>query len=265
MIGRTYYEVVDDGEFRRWNVDDVVYTDAGWRTILVSGGERMAVETDAFEDAIDTEALDEGGRWRHHNPRARGPTESFTVTSDPELDRVVAPRQPSALEFQQESGRGSRSEVINPFLEGASDSLVHHDLGGVVGWKAAFTARYPKTDDIISAIVLSRPKARMLDDGSALEITRLANHPTRPPNTSSWMLAKARNWARHKGYDRIITYSGVADNAGVCYRAAGFELDDVSQAEGDGWKRQGDDRKVYQGGGSWERARWVDHLQESEA
>lgn len=277
-LGNTIYELVAEpwnGQpFRPWVVEDALLGldgETNWQLSLVSGPERMVVDEDALMDELTTRGTEHHnfnldiGHWRVHNPVRQGPTDEIVepAPTNPVLDRVVAPRRASDLEFQQESGRGSRSEVINPFLEGHVDGCVIHKLGDVVGWKAAFTARYPKTNDIISALVLSRPKARMLDNGDVVEVTRLANHLAAPQNTSSWMLARARKWARNEGFDEMIAYSGVADNPGTCYKATGFELDDEAIADGSGWKRHGDDRETYQGGGKWTRRRWKSQLQAS--
>lgn len=276
MVGMTtIYEIVDESVreqgYRPWNVSDAmlgVDDETYWQVVLVSGGERMVVDEAALNAELEKRGEERGnhnlgiGHWRLQHPIKQGPTDEIVepAPTEPVLDRVVAPRKASDLRFQQESGRGSRSEVINPFLEGHDDGCVVHRLGDVVGWKAAFTARHPRTDDILSALVLSRPKARMLDDGSAVEVTRLANHLAAPQNTSSWMLAKAREWAMNEGFDRILAYAGVADNYGTCYKAAGFELADEAVADGSGWKRHGDDRETYQDGGKWTRRRWEDDI-----
>jgi hypothetical protein len=146
----------------------------------------------------------------------------------------------------------SRNE-INEFLE---LEKVDHKLGSVVGWKAAFGARY--RGELIAVCILSRPVSRHLDDGSVISISRLACLPTRPDNTGSWIIAKTRNWARLEGYDTMIAYAGVAGNFGTVYSAAGFELDyEEEEADGNGWQyRENRD--------SWDdymRKRWSYSLQ----
>jgi GNAT superfamily N-acetyltransferase len=120
--------------------------------------------------------------------------------------------------------------AVNDFLE--SDQI-NHKLGGVPGWKAAFGGRYD--GDLVAVCVLSRPVARALDDGDTISISRYASRPDRPANTGSWLIARARRWARLEGYETMIAYSGVAENYGTVYEAAGFDVARVSQASGDSW------------------------------
>lgn len=137
-----------------------------------------------------------------------------------------------------------RSRIrVNEFLE---KDEVDHKLGEIQGWRACFGARY---QGILYAVcVVGRPTARMLDDDKIVEITRFATRPQRPVNTGSWLIAKARDWAELEGYEKIIAYSGIADNKGILYQASGFELDEKTQAKGSGWtNREGrEERDDYE-------------------
>jgi hypothetical protein len=97
----------------------------------------------------------------------------------------------------------------------------------------------------------------MLDDGTAIELTRFGVRDDRPMNTGSWLIARAREWAALEGYETLIAYAGVAGNYGTVYEAAGFECDDVSQSDGDGWTSHSDDRQTW---ADYERRRWVYEL-----
>lgn len=152
------------------------------------------------------------------------------------------------LDFYAERGDGSRKRV-NTFLE-----QVDHQLGTVPGWLMAWSAR--RDGQMIAVIVLSRPTARAYDDGTAVEVSRMAAREERPHNTCSWMLARARKWADLSGYDRIIAYAGVAGNRGTAYDAAGFECESVETDQTDRWKNR-EGRKSY---GEYERRRWVSEL-----
>lgn len=132
----------------------------------------------------------------------------------------------------------SRTEV-NSFLE--SDAA-DHQLGSVPGWKAAFGARYEGA--LVAVCILGRPVARMIDADSVISISRFAAVPTRPENTGSWLIARAREWARLEGYDQLIAYAGVAGNYGTIYEAAGFDLVETSSARGDGWTTRENRRTV---------------------
>ena len=157
---------------------------------------------------------------------------------------LVDPPSPSKLTDLTLTREKSRKKV-NRFLE------QHHPRGGISMWYACFGARYKGS--LVACVVLERPSARMLDDGTVAEITRFGVREDRPTNTGSWLIGKAREWAQLEGFDRLITYAGVAGNYGTVYEAVGFECDDVTQSDGSGWKtREGRD--------SWddyERRRWV--------
>jgi hypothetical protein len=149
---------------------------------------------------------------------------------------LVDPPSPTSVSDLTVTRERSRTDV-NRFLER------HHPRGGVSFWYACFGARYQ--DHLVSCVVIERPSSRLLDDGTVAEITRFGIREDRPANTGSWLIARVRRWAALEGFDRLITYAGVAGNEGTTYRAAGFECTDVSQAEGDGWARHGDGRDTW--------------------
>ena len=132
----------------------------------------------------------------------------------------------------------SRTE-INEFLD---SELVDHQLGSVPGWKAAFGARY--NEKLVAICILSRPVAREIDADRTISISRFAALPTRPQNTGSWLIARAREWARLEGYENLIAYAGVAGNYGTIYEAAGFELIKEEEAQGDGWNTRENRKNV---------------------
>lgn len=148
--------------------------------------------------------------------------------------------------------------VVNGFLEHPD---VDHDLGGVPGARAMFGARRRSDQELIAVCVLGRPYSRFIDQDKEIMIIRLAALPSRPANTGSWLIAKARQWAYLEGYERITSLAGIADNTGVVYRAAGFELVDGYPKIGSGvtWKSQGDDRK---GHGEYTKYRYVYRLRD---
>lgn len=222
--GTTIFQLVD-GTYVEWYVVDLIWREAGVSAILSRGVARATVDADTLAQKVADEVdhswvpamydgTDEDGQavWVPHPRRADPDADADDV------DLRVAPDNPSELTFEKIEGAGSRKEVNN-FLEGASDGLVFHELGGVSSWKAAFVARYDGA--IVSAIVLHHYHPST--NGEELAITRLANHASAPANTSTWMIARARDWAERAGYDRLATYAGVGGNSGTCYRAAGFE------------------------------------------
>jgi len=128
----------------------------------------------------------------------------------------------SDLSFARIHGDGA-NRIVNQFLCGGADGRVWHRQNGVHGWRYAFIATVDGY--ITSAAVVEHPHNTSIDNyDSTLYLTRLANHPTRPQNTSSWMLARVRGWLRHHtDYDRLVALAGIDGNEGICYRAADFE------------------------------------------
>lgn len=213
---------------------------------------------------VESLAVD-GGRWNHSPPAEFSPDsyecgDTIWVTHEP-----IAPnsdREPvasvSELDFEVLTGEGALT-TLNSFLEGGEDGLVEHRLGGVTGLKAGFVARHMETNEIVSAAVLeTHPNPDVAARGDTLYLSRLASHPTRPPNTSSWMLSRLRDWVAERGYEKLVATAGVGDNLGTCYAAAGFELDEgrTGWADGGGWtNREG--RTERRDGQKWYRRRWV--------
>lgn len=134
-------------------------------------------------------------------------------------------------------GRGSR-QFVNHLLIGGPDGRIDHRLGGVAKWKAGFIATHEGHS--YSVAVLAQPYTYSYDGArEELYVTRLANHPNRPPNTSSWMLARLRDWVRENtDRKRLVAIAGVDDNTGVCYRAAGFELDRIKPVSSTDWENR---------------------------
>lgn len=149
----------------------------------------------------------------------------------------------------------SRAEV-NRFLD---HPLVDHKLGSVTFQKAMFGARYQ--GDLVAVCVLTRPKARMCADDVTIQIHRYAAHPGRPPNTASWLISEALEWAKNAGYHNALTYAGVSnDNEGTIYQALSFEYDGTTEARGDGWQSR-DGRDAWE---NYQRRRYVKSLRDSD-
>jgi hypothetical protein len=256
QTGTTLFEL-ENGRYVEWYVVDLVWSDDGVSAILSHGDRRATVDADELEAAV----VDESPTWvpsmyeqgddgelepiphpNHSDADADG--------DDVDVDLRVAPDSPTDLSFERMSGRGSRTEVNN-FLEGGDDGLVNHELGGVSSWKTAFVARHD--DAIVSAIVLHHYHPST--NGVEIAITRVANHPSAPKNTSSWVVARAREWAKEAGYERIATYAGVGGNAGVCYQAAGFEkAGEPVEVDGKNWS---DDHHGSDESSSWTKQKYV--------
>jgi hypothetical protein len=160
---------------------------------------------------------------------------------------VPSPSSVSDLTLIRERER----QPINEFLE------QRHPLGSVPGWKACFSARY--RDSIVAVVVIGRPVARNADDGTELSITRFCRRDDRPANTGSWLIARARKWVELEGYNTLSAHAGVAGNYGTVYEAAGFECEEITQADGSGWTN----RKNRDSWDDYERRKWVYQLKDN--
>ncbi|MEL6741189.1 MAG: XF1762 family protein [Planctomycetota bacterium] len=94
--------------------------------------------------------------------------------------------------------------------------------------------------DIVAVMVLGRPKARAIDDGWTLEVSRLAAIEGHA-NACSWMLGRARRIAGEMGFRRVVTYTRL-DEPGSSLRASGFRQ--LGTTRGGQWGRQGRERSA---------------------
>lgn len=92
---------------------------------------------------------------------------------------------------------------------------------------------------LVGVVVVERPKARHLDDGWTLELTRVCTDRT--PHAASKSIAAATRAGFAMGARRLLSYV-LCDEAGTSYRAAG-------------WRRVEDDARqpCLFGGGEWSR------------
>lgn len=265
QLGSVIYELAADG-YQRRDVVDVIYRSDehdGPRALLEAlDGTTITVDVLALEDRLADESDDawvpgmvkdpELELWVPHPRHAAADPEvaAADVDADERLDRFDAPPSPKDLVVERNAGAGAQLET-NAFLEGGPDGLVSHELGAVSSWKTALVARHPETGEIVSACVLHYYNPAQ--NGTEIAITRLANHPTAPHNMSSYLISRARKWAERTGHDRLVTYSGVDENEGVCYRAAGLEpVGDVETVDGKDWS--GDSE-------TWDRQKWAYDLE----
>ena len=73
----------------------------------------------------------------------------------------------------------------------------------------------------IACAMWGRPSARMEDQTTTMELTRLAHSPSVPRNFGSWALARMRAWIREHMPEivRIISYQDASIHHGTIYRA----------------------------------------------
>jgi hypothetical protein len=146
--------------------------------------------------------------------------------------------------------------VVPITLEAANDFVrsLHRHSRPVVGHK--FSVGVRDGDKLVGVAICGRPVARELDDGAALEITRVCTDGTR--NACSMLYAACRKAGRALGHDPILTYT-LPEEGGASLRAAGFTLDKADAGNASrAWHNRPGRKALPVGndlvGGKW---RWV--------
>lgn len=101
-------------------------------------------------------------------------------------------------------------------------------------------AAIERDGEIVAVASAGRPKARMIDDGRTLEITRVATLDN-VPNACSMLYGALRRAGRALGWRRFVTYT-LPEEGGASLRAAGWRLD--TKTSGGEWSRHGRQRAL---------------------
>jgi hypothetical protein len=130
----------------------------------------------------------------------------------------------------------------------------HRHHGSPVGHKLSIGVRINSTDDLVGVAIVSRPVARLLDDGGdTLEVSRTCTDGTR--NANSALYGAVWRICRELGAKRIITYTQEGET-GASLRAAGFTPVARRKAH-PGWdrpnRRRGAEHPTYVGRILWLR------------
>lgn len=80
---------------------------------------------------------------------------------------------------------------------------------------------------LVGVAIVGRPVARMRDDGTRAEITRLCSDGSR--NVCSFLMGRASNAAKALGFRQIQTYI-LDTESGVSLRAAGWRFDALGES-----------------------------------
>ena len=149
----------------------------------------------------------------------------------------TAPLVPRVLADNHTVRREWSRGLINGLLE---HPLGDHRLGRRQFVRAAWTARRP--DGRPSAVaVVTRPNAPAQADGRTIELARYVSpldaelSRVGTNNTATWLLARVARWARLEGFDRLLSYSGVASNDGGIYQGLPFEHVGWTEADPERW------------------------------
>ena len=86
--------------------------------------------------------------------------------------------------------------------------------------------------ELVGVAIVGRPVARMRDDGTTAEVTRLCTNGTR--NACSFLYGASARAAFALGFERIGTYI-LASESGASVQAAGWRL--IGQTKGGSWSR----------------------------
>lgn len=128
-------------------------------------------------------------------------------------------------------GEQERLHLV-PLNRGQAQSYVrrwhrHHkpSLGGVFQMGVADEA-----GTVRGVAMVGRPVSRFMDDGETLEVNRVATDGC--PNACSALYGAAWRAAKALGYQRLITYTLVAEG-GASLRGAGFKL--IGEREARSW------------------------------
>lgn len=98
--------------------------------------------------------------------------------------------------------------------------LHHRHHGSPVGHKLSIGIRIKGTDELVGVAIVSRPVARLFDDGGdTLEVSRTGTDGTR--NANSALYGAVWRICRELGAKRIITYTQECET-GALLLAAGF-------------------------------------------
>jgi hypothetical protein len=93
-------------------------------------------------------------------------------------------------------------------------------------------AVHDEANAVRGVAIVSRPTARMSDDGMTLEVVRVATDGAR--NACSALYGAARRATFALGYTRLITYT-LPEEGGASLRASGYRL--IGEAGGGSWSR----------------------------
>ena len=124
----------------------------------------------------------------------------------------------------------ARLQIV-PLTLGEANAFVdrhHRHHQPVVGHK--FSLGVSEGDRVVGVAILSRPVARMLDDGLTLEVTRCCTDGTK--NAASALYGAARRATFALGYRKLITYT-LNTEPGTSLRAAGWKC--LGEAGGGSW------------------------------
>lgn len=124
-------------------------------------------------------------------------------------------------------------EIVPVDLARARRFIAEHHRHNIPPQGHKFSAGLMSDGELVGVVVVGRPVARNLDDGTTLEVTRTCTDGTK--NGNSMLYGAAARAAKALGFRRLITYT-LAEEPGSSLLASGFYLD-ADIPGGDSWLR----------------------------
>lgn len=182
----------------------------------------------------------------------RGRYTAGLTTTQWELSRETPPEISDIDEytFRVLDGEHSRT-VASQFLTGHQDRQVDHSEGGVHNHYQIFAV---EARGYLYSVGVVGPGPGAGCEGWYL--TRMAHHPHRHPNTSTWFLSRIVGWLRQADTDRerLVALAGIDGNYGYSYDLAGFDLEGVEETVRSNLRREDRSAATAQ---TWTKRRWV--------
>jgi len=115
-------------------------------------------------------------------------------------------------------------KVIPLNLSAANDfvSRYHRHSAPVRGHR--YSLGLSSDGNLVAVVIVGRPVARHLDDGTTAEVTRLCTLPEAPRNACSKLYSAAQRVWFAMGGQRLVTYT-LQSESGESLRGAGWRLD----------------------------------------
>jgi hypothetical protein len=128
----------------------------------------------------------------------------------------------------------------------------HRHAGPVAGWRFG-VGLVDDAGTVVGVGIAGRPTARMLDNGTTIEVTRVC--VTDAPNGCSMIYAALRRAAKALGYCRAVTYT-LDYEGGASLRASGWHV--AAASSGGEWDRVNRPRGPVRNAGI--KTRWETEL-----
>lgn len=93
-------------------------------------------------------------------------------------------------------------------------------------------------NSLVGVAIVSRPVARMLDNGETAEVIRCCVHDDAPKGTCSFLYSRCWQAAKALGWRKLITYT-LQSESGASLRGAGWKVvAELSKGNPAGWQNR---------------------------